>query len=212
MLEFLVLTRLNCSSWEQEELFIYISIKSSKYNRKVYKIAYSPIGLPASLLISPNIGNLTPICLLSIVIGPTEKLLHRPRNSTPVIPGLDIQRREGNEFYFLYSPEDIQVKRSVQYYNGRFRLGKSGPITIPNGSQLQSERMVYNAWNVESMSSCSLSVLQAFNHGYSKSSLSILQVGSDQYLYFSFHSKIREISLQNAFLFNIVFFHDRPCA
>ena len=73
MLEFLVLTCLNCSSWEQEELFIYISIKSSKYNRKVYKIAYSPIGLPASLLISPNIGNLTPICLLSIVIGPTTK-------------------------------------------------------------------------------------------------------------------------------------------
>ena len=71
MLEFLVLTCLNCSSWEQEELFIYTSIKSSKYNRKVYKIAYSPIGLPASLLISPNIGNLTPIYLLSTVIGPT---------------------------------------------------------------------------------------------------------------------------------------------
>ena len=71
MLKFLILTYLNCSSWEQEELFIYTSIKSSKYNRKVYKIAYSPIGLPASLLISPNIGNLTPICLLSIVIGPT---------------------------------------------------------------------------------------------------------------------------------------------
>ena len=75
MLEFLVLTCLNCSSWEQEELFIYTSIKSSKYNRKVYKIAYSPIGLPASLLISPNIGNLTPICLLSIVIGPTSHVI-----------------------------------------------------------------------------------------------------------------------------------------
>ena len=96
MLEFLVLTCLNCSSWEQEELFIYTSIKSSKYNRKVYKIAYSPIGLPASLLISPNIGNLTPICLLSIVIGPT--ICHRsslPCCHCGVLDGLFLERGWG---------------------------------------------------------------------------------------------------------------------